>query len=69
MSKTSKTEKPKCFMDGCNKRLKLTDMECRCENRYCSKHRLPECHNCNVNYKNVNPLKLEKCVAEKVIKI
>ena len=69
MSEKPKIHKPRCFMDGCNKKLKISDMECRCDNRYCLKHRLPEEHNCSVNYKNVNPLKLEKCVAEKIIKI
>jgi len=56
-------------MSECNKKLKLSDMECRCKQRFCLTHRLPEDHNCSVNYKNVNPLKLEACVADKVIKI
>ena len=64
-----KTDKPRCCMSECNKKLKLSDMMCRCKKRYCLKHRLPEDHNCSVDYKNVNPLKLEACVADKVIKI
>ena len=64
-----KTDKPRCCMPECNKKLKLSDMECRCKQRFCLTHRLPEDHNCSVDYKNVNPLKLEACVADKVIKI
>ena len=64
-----KTDKPRCCAEGCNKTLKLTDMECRCKKRFCLKHRLPEYHNCSIDYKNVNPIKLEKCIADKVIKI
>ncbi len=59
----------RCCMPGCNKKLKLSDMECRCKKRFCLKHRLPEDHFCCVNYKNINPVKLEGCVADKVIKI
>ena len=64
-----KTDKPRCCMEGCNKKLKLSDMECRCEKRFCLIHRLPEQHNCIINYKNINPIKVEGCVAEKVVKI
>ena len=66
---TKKTKKSRCCMEDCNTKLKLSDMVCRCEKRYCLKHRLPEDHHCSVDYKNVNPIKLEKCVADKVIKI
>jgi len=66
---TKKSKKPRCFMEDCNAKLKLSDMVCRCEKRYCLKHRLPEDHMCSVDYKNVNPLKLEACVADKVIRI
>lgn len=69
MSVNSKPIKPRCCAEGCTKKLKLSDMDCRCGKRFCLKHRLPEDHNCSVNYKNVNPIKLEKCVADKVIKI
>lgn len=59
----------RCDFPECRKKLKLTDMECRCGKRFCIKHRLPEDHLCSINYKNINPINLEKCVAEKVIKI
>ena len=59
----------RCDFSECKKKLKLSDMECRCGKRFCLKHRLPEDHMCSIDYKNVNPINLEKCVAEKVIKI
>jgi predicted nucleic acid binding AN1-type Zn finger protein len=59
----------RCDFPECRKKLKLSDMECRCGKRFCLKHRLPEDHVCSIDYKNVNPIHLEKCVAEKIIKI
>jgi len=47
--KKKKSKKNRCFLDGCGKKLKLTDMACRCQNRYCQKHRLPESHTCSWN--------------------
>tara|TARA_X000000950_G_C13573849_1_gene520711 strand:+ start:109 stop:411 length:303 start_codon:yes stop_codon:yes gene_type:complete len=44
--KPKKDKKNKCAFKGCKKRLKIINIECRCKNRYCSKHRLPENHNC-----------------------
>lgn len=64
----------KCYYEECNRKLKLTDFKCRCDNTYCSFHRLPETHKCNYNYKiNSNECKkiIEdmKCVNDKCIKI
>ena len=59
----------RCSSEDCNKKLKLTDMECRCKKRYCLKHRLPETHNCDFNHAKANPIRLESCIADKVIKI
>lgn len=64
-----KQQKPRCALPECNKKLKLSDLQCRCEKRFCLNHRLPEQHICSLNYKNVNPIKLESCVREKVIRI
>ena len=41
-----KKKKNRCSLKGCKRKLKLTNMACRCKNRYCDKHRLPESHNC-----------------------
>tara|TARA_Y100000590_G_scaffold119791_1_gene137115 strand:+ start:153 stop:374 length:222 start_codon:yes stop_codon:yes gene_type:complete len=38
----------------CKKKIKLTDYPCRCGNIFCSKHRMPETHNCTINYKEIN---------------
>ena len=45
------TKKARCSHHGCRKKLRLTDIECRCEKRFCSGHRLPEQHSCDINYK------------------
>jgi len=58
--KNNKTKKktPRCafIYEGikCRTKLRLTDYPCRCNNIYCSKHRLPESHNCKINYKEIN---------------
>ena len=63
----------KCNHYECNKNLKLTDFECRCEYIYCIKHRLPESHNCNYNFKLTGKEKLRLdnpiCIASKIIKL
>ena len=42
----------RCAYEKCNKKLNLVPYTCRCEKMFCSKHRLPETHNCNYDYKN-----------------
>ena len=64
----------KCFERECVKRLKITDMKCRCGKTYCSLHRLPENHKCEFDYKlkqdEIKKLGEEmKCVNQKCIKI
>lgn len=44
--KSSKPSKPRCNASLCRKKLKLTDVECRCGYKYCSNHRLPHEHEC-----------------------
>ena len=43
-----------CHFEGCRKKLKLTDMACRCKNIFCSIHRLPEQHECTYDFKQFN---------------
>ena len=50
--KKKKKGKNRCSFEGCRCKLKLTDMTCRCQKRYCSLHRLPENHYCTFNFKN-----------------
>ncbi len=52
--KDKKKSRKRCQFAGCRVKLKLTDMECRCKNRFCTKHRLPETHKCVYDYKNIN---------------
>mgnify|MGYP006125872955 FL=1 len=40
-----------CCLDGCKKKLKLSDTPCRCELRFCKAHRLPEKHACTYDFK------------------
>ena len=41
----------RCCAPGCKKKLKLSDTPCRCEMRFCAKHRLPEHHDCGYDFK------------------
>ena len=56
-------------------KLKLTDLECTCQQRYCQLHRLPEDHKCSFDFGKKekeflkNKLLSEKTVAEKIIRI
>lgn len=68
-NKIEKRKKPRCSFAGCNKKVgMLNQFKCRCDLMFCSIHKLPEDHNCQYNYKN-DKIKLEKVVAEKLIKI
>jgi len=44
-------KKKRCNHPNCKKKLKLTDMPCRCQKCFCAKHRLPEQHDCSFNFK------------------
>ena len=44
-----KKKKIKCSLKKCKKKLKLTNLVCKCNNRFCDKHRLPESHDCKWN--------------------
>jgi predicted nucleic acid binding AN1-type Zn finger protein len=54
----------------CQRKLALSDMACRCGDRYCSTHRLPETHACSFDYKAHEKALLEKtvvaCIADKL---
>ena len=49
-----------CACNTCDKRLKLTDMTCRCEKVFCSKHRIPEAHACTFNYRAVGKTQIKE---------
>ena len=52
----SKTETPSstCSLNGCTKKIKLTDFACKCENYFCKFHKDPLKHNCSYDYKENN---------------
>jgi len=35
----------------CNKKANMLGIVCKCGNKYCMEHRMPEDHNCAINYK------------------
>lgn len=43
-----KSKKNKCY--NCNKKLGLIVFDCKCGNKYCSKCRQAEIHNCSYDY-------------------
>lgn len=53
-------KKKRCSMSGCNKKLKLSDMNCKCKKRFCSLHRLPETHECSWNHKSNEEMMIYK---------
>lgn len=58
MDNIKKSKKKRCFK--CNKKLSLVPFNCKCENFYCSKCRMPEDHECTFNWKQDYKEKLEK---------
>jgi predicted nucleic acid binding AN1-type Zn finger protein len=57
----------------CRKKLLLSDIECRCKQRFCAAHRAPEEHACSHDFKadgqKILKQQLERVVAEKVERI
>lgn len=63
--------KQSCAYPECKKKVNQVEMlmgKCRCENVYCSKHRMPETHKCEFIYKYDKDefIKANKCVAAKI---
>ena len=56
--KQKRNNKNRCAI--CNCKLKMTDIECRCKFKYCLKHRMPETHQCDVDYKEDARKKIRK---------
>lgn len=71
------SSKKRCALEGCNRKIPLSMQmdSCRCQLTFCSKHRLPETHQCTYDFRSVHEKKsvdrvaAMKCVGEKVIKI
>lgn len=63
-------KKSKC--NYCGKKLGLIEYDCRCGKKFCIKHRMPEEHNCEYNYKDDKKDLIKrnpKIVNDKIIKI
>lgn len=57
----------RCSCTGCRTKLSILDktMSCRCGKNFCPKHRLPENHECEYDYKQ-DKVVLVSVQAEKV---
>lgn len=73
IEKTEFKEKKICNYDGCHRKLKLTDQQCKCGKVFCRFHKFPEDHKCDYNYKSEkikeNNIKLLECRPTKIHKI
>lgn len=67
----SSKEKKRCFK--CNKKIKVIGYDCKCDNIFCTKCRLPEDHSCIFDFKSEGKKRLGdslvKVIAEKITKI
>ena len=45
--KKKKNLKKRCNHLGCNKKLLISCMICKCNKKFCNHHRLPHQHNCS----------------------
>lgn len=69
----NKTNNKICNFENCNKKIRITDIECKCKLIFCKLHRLPEYHNCSYNF-NSDELKRKiinslECKGSKITKI
>ena len=63
----------RCPFITCNKKLRISDLECRCGKIFCSQHKFPEDHKCEHDYKDRSKrdksIEEMKCKSNKVQKI
>lgn len=74
MERKIKMPKPqRCCEKDCKKKLGTIKFTCHCKLNFCSKHRLPENHNCQFDYVSEGKKKLKEnnpvVVKPKVIQI
>jgi hypothetical protein len=69
MAAAKKLQK-RCGFSECKHKLALSDMDCKCGVRHCSKHRMPEDHACRFDFKARDRAVLGKqlvaCVGDKI---
>ena len=62
-----------CTFDSCTRKLGLIPFQCRCNGNFCTKHRMPEAHACEFDFKTSGraTLQRENCavVYQKIGKI
>ncbi|OIW06320.1 hypothetical protein TanjilG_17694 [Lupinus angustifolius] len=65
-----KSVKKKNRCKSCNKKVGITGFECCCGDVFCGRHRYPELHSCNVNFKEIGRQALAKqnpmCINDKL---
>ena len=49
--KAKKAKKSRCALEGCRKKLEVTDWACKCDKKFCQKHRTAPSHSCTYNWK------------------
>lgn len=57
----------RCSADGCRVKLGLTPFSCRCQHPFCSKHRYPEEHACQHDYKQDHKKELLKTMSAPIV--
>jgi predicted nucleic acid binding AN1-type Zn finger protein len=48
-----------CNIGSCTKKLGILPFICRCQKEYCTKHRMPETHECTFDYKTTGRIALQ----------
>ena len=60
-------ESKRCCMEGCKKKLMLSDFPCKCGKKHCATHRAPEIHACSYDFKQSQREILLKTMSTAVI--
>lgn len=63
----AQTQKVRCPVEGCNKKLGLVDFKCKCQNTYCAKHRLPDTHACSYDFRQEQTNRLMKHMSTAIV--
>jgi hypothetical protein len=67
-SQSQKHSRPKkCCMEGCKKKLMLSDYPCKCSQMFCSAHRFPETHSCSFDFRKAATDELKKRMGSAVV--
>ena len=70
---TSKIIPKRCECNGCNKKLNLCNIRCKCDKYFCNSHRYSIEHNCEYDYNKEHADKLKhqliKIESDKINKI